>query len=59
MNVTSHSTFSLELRGQWWAMSDGTHGKYGTVGNEESVTYRVYYRPNSPNPTLTARVSQV
>ena len=28
--------------GQFWAMRDGSDGKYGTPGNEESASYRFY-----------------
>jgi hypothetical protein len=28
--------------GQFWAMPDGSHGKYGTPGNEESASCRFY-----------------
>ncbi len=35
-------------------MCDGSAGKCGSPGNEESVTYRFQTRPNSSNRTLTA-----
>jgi hypothetical protein len=28
--------------GQFWAMRDGSYGKYGTPGNGESASYRFY-----------------
>ncbi len=31
----------IQVRGQWWVMHYGNHGKNGTGGNEESVTYGV------------------
>lgn len=35
-------------------MRDGGDGRYGSPGNEESVTYRCADRPEGSNPTLTA-----
>jgi len=37
-------------------MRDGSAGKYGNPGNEESATYRLPDRPGGSNPTLTARI---
>jgi len=36
-------------------MRDGSAGKYGNPGNEESATYRLPDRPGGSNPTLTAQ----
>jgi len=40
--------------GQFWVMAYGGSGKYGSLSNEESVTYRPSYPPDGSNPTLTA-----
>jgi hypothetical protein len=37
-----------------WAMRDGSYGKCGTPGNEESVSYRFPKSSAGSNPTLTA-----
>lgn len=33
---------SVSALGQFWVMRDGNYGKYGTPGNEESITCRFY-----------------
>jgi hypothetical protein len=38
-------------------MRDGSAGKYGSSGNEESATYRFPDRLVGSNPTLTAILS--
>jgi hypothetical protein len=44
----------VSVRGQWWAMRDGTPGNYGTPGNKESVSYRFQEPLVGSNPTLAA-----
>jgi hypothetical protein len=38
------------------ARRDGIAGVYGNAGIVESVTYRIYRRLESPNPTLSANI---
>ena len=41
--------------GQFWAMRDGSPERYGTPGNEESVSCRFQVPIVGSNPTLTAK----
>jgi hypothetical protein len=40
-------------------MRDGSGGKYGNPGNQESATYRFQTPPEGSNPTLTARIESM
>jgi hypothetical protein len=49
---------SLFPFGQFWVMRDGSDGKSGTLGNEQSITYTFPDVPAGSNPTLTASYNQ-
>ena len=44
----------LERFEQFWVMRDGNAAKYGSLGNEESASYRAADPTVSSNLTLTA-----
>jgi hypothetical protein len=54
MTEIDEEQFALRFE-QFWAMRNGTHGKYGNLGNAESASCRFEIPLQSSNPTLTAR----
>ena len=53
--TTTKSALARKLFGQFWAMRDGSPGRYGTPGNEESASCRFQVPLVGSNPTLTAK----